>query len=82
MRLIGITLMWVGGLLLLKNIGMLRVIDASIIWPVVIIILGTTMRKGCHGGMKGMCGMGMMGKWHGNKCEHGQDIKNCSECKM
>ncbi len=59
MKLVGITLIWVGVVMLLKAIGLIQVVDSSIIWAVVVIILGFALKHaGCRHGM--MCGM--MGK--------------------
>lgn len=45
--------------MLLKAIGLIQVVDSSIIWAVVVIILGFALKHaGCRHGM--MCGM--MGK--------------------
>lgn len=60
--------MWVGVIYLLKNIGIIQIVDWSIVWPVLVIIAGFSL-KHCksymmHGMMckGGKCGMGAGGK--------------------
>lgn len=78
MRFVGITLIWVGVIMLLKNIGLIQVVDSGIVWATIIIILGFSLKHGCHRHMMG----GMMGKGMGFK--HDQDHKGmgggCEEC--
>ena len=80
MRIAGITLMWIGGLYLLQNLGFLlppgRTIGWSIIWPVALIILGVAI-KHCKYPMMhsmmckgGKCEMGGERKCEGNECKH------------
>lgn len=70
--------MWIGSLYLLQNLGVIRPIDLSIIWPVALIIVGLALKHVKHsmtcaiGGNCGECGKGM-----GHKCE-GPD---CGTCK-
>lgn len=52
--------------MLLKAIGIIPFVDSSIVWAVVVIVLGFTIKSGCcHRSMW----MGkMMGKGEGHKC--------------
>lgn len=74
--------MWVGIVYLLRNIGIIQIVDWNIIWPVLVIIAGSSL-KHCKPwmmhGMGGKCGMGGCGKCggDGHKCE-GPD---CNVCK-
>lgn len=73
--------MWVGALYLLQNLGVIRPIDLSIIWPVALIIIGVSL-KHCkypagHGMMCGMGGKCGMCKGDDHKCEG----ENCGTCK-
>lgn len=71
--------MWVGALYLLQNLGVIAPITWSIVWPVIIIILGVALKHNKHGMM---CGMGgkcaPCGKGDSHKCE-GDD---CGTCKV
>jgi len=37
MKIVGIVLVWVGVVALLKSLGIIRIVDWSIIWPVLFI---------------------------------------------
>lgn len=74
MKLVGITLIWVGVIMLLRAIGLIQVVDSSIVWAVVVIILGFALKHGCRhcamGGMMGKCKWGKFGQAEGGKvCE-------------
>ncbi|MBI5078009.1 MAG: hypothetical protein HZB11_01405 [Candidatus Yonathbacteria bacterium] len=70
MRITGIALIWIGVIALLKNIGIIQVVDWSIIWPVILIIAGSSFKRGKHGMMCGMGGKcGMCKGDEGHKCE-------------
>ena len=70
MKIAGIALVWIGVVSLLKSIGVIQIVDWSIIWPVVLIVIGSSL-KFCKYSMmnRGMCGCGKCG---------GAD---CTECK-
>lgn len=70
--------MWVGALYLLQNLGIIRIIDWSVIWPVALIILGISLKHFKHGmmcGVGGRCGVCKVGDDH--KCEG----EGCGTCK-
>ncbi|MFA5997155.1 MAG: DUF5668 domain-containing protein [Candidatus Paceibacterota bacterium] len=78
MKVAGYALLWFGVLALMKNVGILRVVDWSVIWPVLLIVAGLSL-KHCKHGMMCMAGgkCGMCGKGDGHKCEG----DNCNVCK-
>lgn len=68
MRIAGIALVWVGVVYLLRNIGIIDVINWSIVWPVLVIIAGFSL-KHCKSMMHGvMCKGGNCGMCAGGKC--------------
>lgn len=73
--------MWVGVVYLLRNIGIIEVIDWNIVWPVLIIIAGFAIRhcKRCGKCQGGMCmgGKCEIGKGDEHKCEGPE----CGQCK-
>lgn len=75
MKIVGNTVFWVGMIMLLKAIGIIPEVTSPIVWAVVVIVLGSAMKHGCH---HGMCGkwMGMGKGMMGHKCS-GAD---CAEC--
>ncbi|MFZ2831803.1 MAG: hypothetical protein WAZ40_01480 [Minisyncoccia bacterium] len=77
MKIAGIALMWVGALYLLKNVGLLTVIDWNIIWPVAVIILGVALKHNKHDMTCAMGKCGACGKGGDHKCEGG----DCGTCK-
>ena len=80
MKIAGIALIWVGALALLKNLGVIPVIDWNIIWPVVLIIAGTSLKhfkRSVMCGFGGKCKMCASGKGDDHKCEEGE----CGMCK-
>lgn len=83
MKIAGIALIWVGVVYLLKNIGIIQVVDWNIIWPVLVIIAGFAVKHCKHsmscgmGGKCGMCGTGDSKKCEGGKCGGA----GCGECK-
>ncbi|OIO31040.1 hypothetical protein AUJ77_00880 [Candidatus Nomurabacteria bacterium CG1_02_43_90] len=65
MKIASIVLIWVGIIYLLKSIGIIQVINWSIIWPVLIIILGFSIKHYKHSMMcavGGKCGACETGK--------------------
>ncbi len=70
--------MWVGVVALLKNMGIIEVIDWSIVWPVLLIALGMILKKynRCTSCNRRICIGGMCGKAESHTCE-GQDCKKC-----
>lgn len=62
MKIAGYTLVWFGVIALLKGLGVIRFVDWSIIWPVVIIVAGLSLKHYKHsavcllGGACGECG--------------------------
>lgn len=70
--------MWTGALYLLQNLGIIAPIGWSVVWPVIIIIAGISLKHVNHslrcavGGKCGVCDIG-----DGHKCE-GAD---CGTCK-
>lgn len=85
MKIGGLVVMWVGVVYLLKNMGFIEMVNWAIVWPVILIILGSAMKHGC----RGMCfgkgcgwckggmseqkcegGMCGMGKCEGGECKH------------
>ena len=78
MRIAGIALIWVGVIMLLRNMGIIQVVDWNIIWPVLLIIAGGSLKHFKHGmkcGMGGSCGT--CGT-NDHKCEG----ENCGTCKV
>jgi len=81
MRIIGIALVWVGVVSLLKNIGIIEVINWSIVWPVLVIILGFSLRH-CKSMMHGItckganCDMCVGGKCGGEGVCEGPNCKH------
>lgn len=77
MNIIGYALVWFGVVAFLKNLGVIQVVDWSIIWPVVLIVIGLSLKHYKHsmtcmiGGKCDVCG-----KVAGHKCE-GADCKVC-----
>lgn len=73
--------MWVGALFLLQNLGIIAPITWSIIWPVVIIILGVSV-KHCKYPAEHSMVCGVAGKC--NMCkvenEHKCEGENCGTC--
>ncbi len=63
--------MWVGIISLLRNMGFIEVIDWSIVWPVLLIVLGMILKKykRCTSCNSGMCIGGMCGKADSHVCE-------------
>lgn len=82
MKTVGIALVWIGVLYFLKNTNYIDVIDWNVVWPVILIIVGSSL-KHCkpwkHCGMGGKCGMSGCGKCgdDGHTCS-GAD---CAQCK-
>ena len=75
MKLVGITLFWVGIVMFLKSIGLVQIVDSSLVWAVVLIVLGSLLKHGCRHGMK----CGMMGGC--KMCKDGiGDGKVCEQC--
>ncbi|MBI5798607.1 MAG: hypothetical protein HZB10_01605 [Candidatus Yonathbacteria bacterium] len=76
MKIVGITLVWAGVVALLKNIGVIQFVDWSIIWPVLLIIVGASLKYVKHsticaiGGNCGACGKGSEHKCEGPECKH------------
>ncbi|MGB2580638.1 MAG: DUF5668 domain-containing protein [Minisyncoccia bacterium] len=74
MKIAGIALVWFGVVALLKNIGVIRIVDWSIIWPVLLIILGLSLKHFKHsmacaiGGKCDTCGTGASHKCEGENC--------------
>ena len=71
-------MVWVGVIALLKNIGIIQVVDWRIIWPVLVIIAGFSLKHCksmmyggmCKGGKCEMCGNGGEHKCEGPNCKH------------
>ena len=78
MKLAGITLIWVGVIMLMKAIGLIQVVDANIIWAVVVIILGFALKYKCHHGM--MCKMMGRCKEEGKSTYHKCTGADCPVC--
>ena len=72
MKLVGITLVWVGVIMLLKAIGIIPEVTSGIVWAVVVIILGFMLKHGCRHGKWGMMG--------GCKMCKNEDAKVCEKC--
>ena len=76
MKILGIVLVWVGVVYLLKNIGIIQIVNWNIIWPVLIIIVGLSLKHCKHGiscviGNKcGKCDGGSAHKCVGPDCTH------------
>lgn len=79
-NIVGYTLVWFGVIALLKGLGVIRFVDWSIIWPVILIVAGLSIKHCKHdmmcpwGGRCGMCD----NKVSDHKCE-GPD---CATCKV
>ncbi|MCK9345326.1 MAG: hypothetical protein M0P64_04415 [Candidatus Pacebacteria bacterium] len=79
MNIAGYVLVWVGVVGLLKSIGVIRFVDASIILPVALIVVGLSLKHFKHSAIccvGGKCGFCDMSKGH--KCEG----ENCGTCKV
>ncbi|MFZ2303448.1 MAG: DUF5668 domain-containing protein [Minisyncoccia bacterium] len=78
MKIAGIVLVWVGVVAFLKGLGIIRIVDWSIIWPVLLIVIGLSLKYVNHsmvcaiGGKCNSCGKG-----DSHKCEGA----NCGMCK-
>ncbi len=81
MKTAGVALVWIGVVAFLKSLGIIQVVDWSIIWPVLLIIIGSSL-KFCRPMMHGMYGKcGMSGKWAaGEKCGTGACGKREGAC--
>ena len=76
--------MWFGALFLLQNLGIIAPITWSIVWPVIIIIIGLSFKHckylnacGSFGNKCGMSGCAKCGGNNAHKCEG----VGCGECK-
>lgn len=71
--------MWVGVVAFLKSLGIIQIVDWSIIWPVALIILGSSLKHTEKHGMLCMVGgnCGTCGKGSDHKCEGDA----CGVCK-
>lgn len=86
MKIAGIAMVWFGVVALLKNIGVIQIVDWSIIWPVILIVLGLSMKYCKHSmmySMSGMCrncgkGASACTAKDGMKCE-GPDCEKCNK---
>ena len=85
MKIAGIVLVWVGVMALLKNLEIITVINWNVIWPFLLIIVGSSLKHCrsmmhgamCKGGNCGMCAGGKRGmggnsehKCEGPECKH------------
>lgn len=74
-------LIWFGSLTLLSNLHIIRPLDASIVWPVILIIAGLSLKHYNHsmtcalGGKCTPCGKGKK-----RKCPEG-NCGDCEDCK-
>jgi len=80
-KVAGYALVWFGVIGLLKGIGVIRIVDWSIIWPVLVIVLGLSLKHYKHsltcavGGNCDSCGKG-----NHNTCGCGGS--GCDTCKV
>lgn len=78
MKIAGIVLVWVGVVALLKSLGIIRIVDWSIIWPVALIIVGLSLKHINH---SIVCAIGEKCV----VCKDGEDHKcegvDCGTCK-
>ncbi|MDO8604307.1 MAG: DUF5668 domain-containing protein [bacterium] len=76
MKIAGIVLVWVGALLLLQNLRVIPAVTLAVYWPVIVIIIGISLKHFKHGvkcGMGGKCGVCQPGNKHvceGPDCTH------------
>ena len=76
MKVAGYALLWFGVVALMKNVGILRVVDWSVIWPVLLIVAGLSLKHYKHsmycllGGACDSCG-------RDHKCKG----EGCNVCK-
>jgi len=81
MKIVGIILIWCGVVFFLKNNGYIDAVTWTTVWPVLLIIIGSSLKHCrsmmhgmmCKGGNCGMCAGGKCGgegKCEGPNCKH------------
>ncbi len=69
MKIVGIILIWCGVVFFLKNNGYIDAVTWNTVWPVILIIIGSSL-KHCRSMMHGMtCKGGNCKMCVGGKCE-------------
>ena len=79
MKIVGIVLVWVGVLFFLKNNTYIDAINWNTVWPVLLIIVGSSLKYFKHGmacGMGGKCGTCAGGKCGGEGVCEGPNCKH------
>ncbi len=79
MKIVGIILIWCGVVLFLKNNGYIDAINWNTIWPVLLIIIGSSLKHYKHSmtcAIGGSCGECVGGKCGGEGVCEGPNCKH------